>query len=232
MPSLNAKALEAARNAATELTSDGGVPVPVYVETIITAYLSSLPHAGVNEEMVEAAVEIARLHLEIDGDNDGPFIRFDSIDAAVRAILATRCSSQQEEAVPFGWLYDNEDTGREFSEQHPVDSGEVPDATNIVPANAGNLLNELRTAWVDLADSRQVAASPVPADAGEPTIKALGASWNKEHDALGRMIKLLDEEPSIGDAEMADALEIARCAWDHSKVSALVPATSQTKGSE
>lgn len=59
----------------------------VIAKAAITAYFEALPQAAVSEKMVEAGVEIARLHLEIDGDNDGPFIRFDSIDAAVRAIL-------------------------------------------------------------------------------------------------------------------------------------------------
>ncbi|NSX90087.1 hypothetical protein [Agrobacterium tumefaciens] len=42
------------------------------------------------------------------------------------------------------------------------------------------------------------------------------AGWKREHDALGELIRLLDEEPSIGDAEMSEALEKARCVWDHS----------------
>ena len=46
-----------------------------------------------------------------------------------------------------GWLYDNEDTGREWSENHPIESGEVPDATNVVPGTTDNLLKELLSAW-------------------------------------------------------------------------------------
>ncbi len=42
------------------------------------------------------------------------------------------------------------------------------------------------------------------------------AGWKREHDVLGELIRLLDEEPSIGDAEMSEALEKARCVWDHS----------------
>lgn len=61
-----------------------------------------------------------------------------------------------------GFLYDNEDTGREFAEQHPVESGEVSDATNVVPATAENLLRELTTAWGELGDSRTKAnAEPI-----------------------------------------------------------------------
>lgn len=46
----------------------------------------------VSEAMVERACEIARDHLEIDGDNEGAFIRFDSIENAVRAILSAALS--------------------------------------------------------------------------------------------------------------------------------------------
>lgn len=53
-------------------------------------------------------------------------------------------------AASVGWLYDNEDTGREFAEQHPVETGEVPDATNVVAATASALLAELTSAWEEL----------------------------------------------------------------------------------
>lgn len=58
-------------------------------------------------------------------------------------------------AAVVGYLYDNEDTGREFAEQHPVDSGEVPDATNVTAATSDTLLLELLTAWKELGDLRQ-----------------------------------------------------------------------------
>lgn len=64
---------------------------------------------------------------------------------------------------------------------------------------------------------------PCPFCGGAPAIgrtcsRQETGSWAREHEALGCLIKLLDDEPSIGDAEMADALEKARCAWDHSLV--------------
>lgn len=43
-------------------------------------------------------------------------------------------------------------------------------------------------------------------------------SWEREHKALGDLIRLLDAEPSIGDAEMAAALERGRSAWDNSTI--------------
>lgn len=54
-----------------------------------------------------------------------------------------------------GWLFDNEDAGREFSESDPIESGEVPDATNVVPATAEALLMELKMAWTMLEDVRR-----------------------------------------------------------------------------
>jgi hypothetical protein len=57
-------------------------------------------------------------------------------------------------AVSIAWLYDNEDTGREIGEQHPVESGEVPDATNVVAATASALHVELSTAWEELEQAR------------------------------------------------------------------------------
>lgn len=54
-----------------------------------------------------------------------------------------------------GWLYDNEDTGREFSENHPVQSGEVPDAKNIVTASNENLLKELLSSWKSWNEDRE-----------------------------------------------------------------------------
>lgn len=57
-------------------------------------------------------------------------------------------------AAVVGYLYDNEDTGCEFAEQHPVESGEVPDATNVTPATASAILPELLTAWKELGELR------------------------------------------------------------------------------
>ncbi|MBV5271165.1 MAG: hypothetical protein JZU55_16270 [Afipia sp.] len=54
-----------------------------------------------------------------------------------------------------GWLYDNEDTGREYSVDHPIESGTVPDATNIVPATADTLLTELKSAWQAWNEDRE-----------------------------------------------------------------------------
>lgn len=49
-----------------------------------------------------------------------------------------------------GWLYLNPDTGLELSEQHPITSGEVPDAEKVREATAEVLANELRCAWLGI----------------------------------------------------------------------------------
>jgi hypothetical protein len=53
-----------------------------------------------------------------------------------------------------GWLFDNPDTGTEFSENHPVRSGECEDAKNIRPATAEALKEELLAAWSGWAEAR------------------------------------------------------------------------------
>ncbi|HEV7286686.1 MAG TPA: hypothetical protein VGN75_17680 [Kaistia sp.] len=51
----------------------------------------------------------------------------------------------------YGWVYLNEDTGIEWAEQHPVHSGEVPDATDVRVATAAVLQSLLTEAWSDNA---------------------------------------------------------------------------------
>lgn len=69
-----------------------------------------------------------------------------------------------------GWFYHNPDTGYEWSPSHPVESGEVEDATDIRPATARELKDALLQAWSDLEDARDdlssTPASPAPAPSG------------------------------------------------------------------
>jgi len=58
--------------------------------------------APLQDAAVEKLVDIAREHLEIDGDGEGPFIRFDSIENAVRAVLAATRPAEAQ-AVAEGW---------------------------------------------------------------------------------------------------------------------------------
>ncbi|MCZ7862456.1 hypothetical protein O9X98_13870 [Agrobacterium salinitolerans] len=90
---------------------------------------------------------------QIDAILDRATQDFDGRDEVLRRaaeeIRALRAASS------VGWLYDNEDTGREFAEQHPVESGEVSDATNVAAATAEVLLAELVSAWKELEEARQ-----------------------------------------------------------------------------
>ncbi|WP_018428257.1 hypothetical protein [Hoeflea sp. 108] len=214
---LDAKALEAAQRAADDayMASDENA-VNDAVVAGITAYLSALPHAGkVSEEMVEAAVEIASENLEIDGDNEGTFIRADSIENTVRAVLAL--SSQQAEAVPVTWRYDIQ-----YGPDGEANYAWVYDEHN-------NLVCTAKTHHAIAIVQR--ASSPSPADAGEPGIKAtvrpLDLSNALKHAFVSGWKACEGGGPvtvawTSYDPEMNSAYERIR--------SALGPATSQAKG--
>jgi hypothetical protein len=51
-----------------------------------------------------------------------------------------------------GWIFHNPDTGMEWSEDHPIDSGEVPDAEAVQAATAGVLHAYLMDAWSRIYD--------------------------------------------------------------------------------
>lgn len=116
----------------------------------LPAILPSAARAGgvADEIVVERACEIAAGHLEADMDGDEPFVRNDSIETAMRAVLSALLPSESaEKAGVVGWLFLNPDSGYEFSPNHPVESGECEDAENIRPATAKALLDELLSAW-------------------------------------------------------------------------------------
>lgn len=52
------------------------------------------------------------------------------------------------------WIFHSPDSGTEMSVDHPVHSGEHPDAEDIRPATKANLAAELNDAWVAWADDR------------------------------------------------------------------------------
>ena len=63
-------------------------PKGAIVEPLYASPQPANPAQVTGEALIERCVEIARDHLEIDGDGESSFVRFDSIDATVRAILA------------------------------------------------------------------------------------------------------------------------------------------------
>ena len=68
-------------------------------------------------------------------DGDG-LLTVQAVERAIIAALSTVPAVEVEIAPPpadetKGWAYFNEDTGMEWSERHPVRSGEVPDASDV-----------------------------------------------------------------------------------------------------
>lgn len=61
--------------------------------------------------------------------------------------------------APVAWLYHNEDTGIEISRQHPIDSGEVPDATDVAPLHNEAAYLAIIDAWENLDTTEQALAA-------------------------------------------------------------------------
>jgi hypothetical protein len=109
--------------------------------------------------MMDVVEQIDAILERVTQDFDG---RDEVLRRAADEIRALRSSAS------VGWLYDNEDTGREFAEQHPVESAEVPDATNVKSATAEVLLSELVSAWKELEEARERKLNSV-VNLGDPT---------------------------------------------------------------
>jgi hypothetical protein len=78
--------------------------------------------------------------------------------------LAPLATPRTDSAEPhFGYLFHNPDTGEEWSESHPIESGEVEDAENVRPATAKALHELLIEAWSELEDARADLYAPAPA---------------------------------------------------------------------
>lgn len=60
----------------------------------------------------------------------------------------------------FGYLYHSPDTGIEWAPNHPVESGEVPDAEDVRPATIYELHSELMQAWELLQEARAELRGP------------------------------------------------------------------------
>lgn len=67
-----------------------------------------------------------------------------------RLLQAAR--SEGQGAPSRGWLYHCPDTGTEWSDNHPLESGEVSDARDVRPATLDALHAELMAAWEVLAE--------------------------------------------------------------------------------
>jgi hypothetical protein len=107
-------------------------------------------YKGVEAAFMSAKSEYSEIALAMGFSGDSWF--GDPLASHVEIVARAK---DLHENLSVGWLFDNEDVGREFSENHPVESGEVPDATNVVPANAVKLLAEVKNAWKLLEELRQ-----------------------------------------------------------------------------
>ena len=86
----------------------------------------------------------------------------------------------------FGYLFHNPDTGEEWSENHPVESGEVEDAENVRPATAKALHELLIEAWSELEDARADLATPAqPAGAVPESLREAIREYGKAEWSAG-----------------------------------------------
>lgn len=81
-----------------------------------------------------------------------PYVGWKGLGLALREALDERDQLRAEAEVnaPVGWLYHNPDTGLEWSEQHPVESGETPDAEDVREATATELHRQMIMDWDEL----------------------------------------------------------------------------------
>ncbi|MBI1690482.1 MazG-like family protein [Methylorubrum sp. DB1722] len=79
-----------------------------------------------------------------------------SVFLPLPALASPRADSDERTAGEehFGYLFHNPDTGYEWSESHPIESGEVEDAENVRPATAKVLHELLIEARSELEDAR------------------------------------------------------------------------------
>lgn len=109
---------------------------------------------------------------------------------------ATICTSGRQGVSdkPIGWLYHKPATGIEFSERHPIKSGEVPDAENVRPATDENLLSELMLSWQEnMASMREIAALREDALRYQSMAELLAETEAAVADSDGREIAAGDE---------------------------------------
>lgn len=166
---------DAAVQAAMDAT-DGNIH-PIMLESALTAALPYLPlgfevkkleweeHANLWSCAAHSEYQIARCwfdeirkqpeHFEVLELEGQRFNTLEEAKAAAQADFKRRVRECHVEIEPQGWLYFNEDTGTEYSVDHPVSSGACPDAQDIRPTTNENLLRELLMCWKAWGEDRQ-----------------------------------------------------------------------------
>lgn len=122
--------------------------------------LYAYPPAPTYQDGVEATKAREIFYETLKQYGGQPYSRI-AIDAALNRALS------DAPAQPIGWLFHNPDTGTEFSEGHPVESGECDDAENIRPATAEVLRDELLESWRTAQDEREHRAPAQPERGGD-----------------------------------------------------------------
>ena len=82
-----------------------------------------------------------------------------------------------------GWLYFNPDAGTEFSPDHPVESGEVPDADLVRAATVENLLSELQESWELLGQTHRQLRELPPATSANPLMEQMARALEPFREA-------------------------------------------------
>ena len=103
----------------------------------------------------------------IDAVANGERDYWPTVQALARHRLAHSPDSLNPEApdpLSTGWSYLNEDTGREWAPNHPVESGEVPDATEVEPMTFGEF---------DARYPAEAPVAPLNPEALRPLVEAL-----------------------------------------------------------
>ena len=134
-------------------------------------------------------------------------VKGDPVDVANFAMMLHQRGERIAQAAPaphYGWIFLNPDTGIEWSEQHPVESGEAVDAENVRPATLAELKAQMVSAWSDLMD-REASddRAPDPSDglreAWIAGAQAVHAEWLRANEA--------GESPPRGDPEFGEAAD-------------------------
>ena len=98
-----------------------------------------------------------------------------------------------------GWLYFNPDAGTEFSPDHPVESGEVPDADRVRAATVENLLSELQESWELLGQTRRQLRELPPATSANPLMEQMAEALKSFKGAYEAYVNVMRNTTTGGE---------------------------------
>lgn len=104
-------------------------------------------------DKIEEARKVRRFKLVSEDGWHGMTVRPDGgyVSHKDYAALADLADAQAQD----GWLYHCPDSGLEWSEDHPHESGQCTDATDVRPATVENLKATLLDSWEAWAEDRE-----------------------------------------------------------------------------